>query len=151
MKVEKAKITDIPQIHKLVNTFAARDKMLARPLSELYEEVRDFFVVRRGDELVGCGAAHVCWADLMEIKALAVDEDQQHKGIGGAIVEACIEEAKRMGVPSIFCLTYEPVFFGKFGFQKVGLMDLPRKVWGECQRCPKYPDCDEIAMILELG
>jgi amino-acid N-acetyltransferase len=150
LKVENAKITDVPKIHKLVNYFAARDRMLARPLSELYEDVRDFFVVRNGDELVGCGAARVCWSDLMEIKALAVDEKQQHKGIGGAIVEACIEEARRLDIPNVFCLTYETAFFGKHGFQKVGLKDLPRKVWGECQRCPKYPDCDETAMILKL-
>ncbi|MDD5094808.1 MAG: N-acetyltransferase [Dehalococcoidia bacterium] len=150
MKVEKAKITDVPRIHKLVNHFATKDRMLARPLSELYEDVRDFFVVRQGDVVAGCGAAHVNWADLVEIKALAVDEKHQHKGIGAAIVEACIAEARQMDVPNVFCLTYETVFFGKFGFEKVGLMELPRKVWGECQRCPKYPDCDETAMILKL-
>lgn len=150
MKVEKAKIADVPQIHKLVNYFAAKDKMLARPLSELYENVRDFFVVRRGNEVLGCAAAHVCWSDLVEIKSVAVNEAQQHAGIGSAIVEACIEEARMMEIPSVFCLTYEPAFFARFGFAQVGLMELPRKVWGECQGCPKYPDCDETAMILRL-
>lgn len=150
MKVEKAKIEDIPQIQRLVNYFAGQDKMLARPRSELYENVRDFFVVRIGDEIAGCGAAHVCWSDLVEIKALAVDEKQQGRGIGSAIVRACIQEAKTMGIPSVFCLTYETAFFERFGFRPIGLTDLPRKVWGECQGCPKYPDCDEVAMILDL-
>jgi len=150
VKVEKAKISDVPQIHKLVNHFAVKGQMLARPLSELYEDVRDYFVVRDGDVVLGCGSAHVCWSDLVEIKAVAVDERQQRAGIGSAIIKACIEDAKAMGMPEIFCLTYEPTFFGRFGFAQVGLLDLPRKVWGECQRCPKYPDCDETAMILKL-
>ncbi len=150
MRVEKARIDDIPQIQKLVNYFAAQDKMLARPRSELYENVRDFFVVRMDGEIGGCGAAHVCWADLMEIKAVAVDEKHQRRGIGSAIVRACIQEARNMGIPSVFCLTYEPAFFESFGFRRIGLTDLPRKVWGECQGCPKYPDCDEVAMILDL-
>lgn len=151
MIVEKAKIVDVPQIHKLVNSFAVMDKMLPRPLSEIYENLRDFFVVREGSDVLGCGALHICWGDLVEVKAVAVREGRQHTGIGGAIVKACIEEARQMDVPQVFCLTYEPDFFAKFGLKQVDLMDLPRKVWGECQRCPKYPDCDEKAMVLQLS
>ena len=150
MEIEKAKITDVPQIHKLVNYFAMKGQMLPRPMSEIYENMRDFFVVRGGNELLGCGALHICWGDLVEVKSVAVAEDRQHTGMGAALVEACIKEAKEIDVPEVFCLTYEPAFFGKFGFQQVDLMELPRKVWGECQRCPKYPDCDETAMVLQL-
>jgi len=150
MKVEKAKIADVPQIHKLINYFAGKNLMLARPLSELYEHLRDFFIVRKGSVVVGCGALHICWDDLIEIKAVAVTEKQQHAGIGTELVMACLAEAKELGMPTVFCLTYEPAFFAQFGFQQVGLMELPRKVWGECQRCPKYPDCDETAMVLQL-
>ncbi len=150
MKVEKAKIGDVPQMHRLINGFGARGLMLPRSMSELYEFLRDFYVVRNGGEVVGCGALHICWGDLAEIKAVAVAESSQRKGVGSAIVRACIGEAGEIGVPEIFVLTYEPGFFSRFGFREVNLMDLPRKVWGECQRCAKYPDCDETAMILRL-
>ncbi len=150
MKAEKANVTDVPQIHKLVNRFGAEGLMIARPLSEIYENLRDFFVVREGDNIVGCGALHICWEDLVEVKSVAVVAEKQKKGIGADIVNACVEEAKDLNVAEVFVLTYEPVFFGKFGFETVDLMDLPRKVWGECQRCPKYPDCDETAMVMRL-
>lgn len=150
MKVEKAKISDVPQMHRLINSFGAKGLMLSRSMGELYEYLRDFYVVREGSEVVGCGALHICWGDLAEIKAVAVAERLQRKGLGVAIVNACIDEARDLGVPEIFVLTYEREFFAKFGFRQVTLMDLPRKVWGECQRCAKYPDCDEIAMVLRL-
>ncbi|MFA4836749.1 MAG: N-acetyltransferase [Dehalococcoidia bacterium] len=150
MKIEKAKIADVPQIHKLVNQFAANGQMLARSLSELYENMRDFFVVREENKVVGCAALHICWEDLVEIKSTAVSEKQRRQGMGAALVKACIAEARELDVATVFCLTYETEFFGKMGFQRVELMDLPRKVWGECQQCPKYPDCDEKAMVLQL-
>ena len=99
---------------------------------------------------MGCAALHICWGDLVEVKSVAVAKEQQRTGIGTALVEACIAEAKGLDVPEVFCLTYEPAFFRQFGFHQVDLMELPRKVWGECQRCPKYPDCDETAMVLQL-
>ena len=150
MEVQKAGIGDVPQIHKLINRFGSQGLMLPRPLSEIYENLRDFVVVKDGDEVVGCGALHICWEDLLEVKSVAVSEGKQGRGIGATVVEACVEEARKIDVPEVFVLTYEPEFFGRFGFTKVDLMDLPRKVWGECQRCPKYPDCDETAMILQL-
>ncbi len=150
MKIEKAKINDVTQIHKLVNHFADRGEMLHRPLSELYENVRDYFVARDGDEVIACAALHVNWLDLAEIKAVAVAEDTQAQGAGGLLVEACLEEAGGLGIPTVFCLTYKPAFFERFGFRQVDLMELPRKVWGECQRCPKFPNCDEVALVLHL-
>lgn len=150
MKVEKARISDVPQIHKLVNSYGLRGQMLPRPMSEIYESLRDFFVIREGDMVVGCGALHICWGDLLEVKAVAVVEEKQHTGVGSALVEECLAEANELNVPEVFVLTYEPDFFARFGFRQVDLMELPRKVWGECQRCPKYPDCDEIAMVLQL-
>lgn len=150
IKVEKAKVSDAPQIRKLVNSFAARDFMLPRSLSEIYENMRDYFVVRDGDKVVGCGALHIAWGDLAEIKSVAVSEKWQRKGVGESLVNACIEEARVLDLPVVFCLTYEVSFFEKFGFQTVDPAELPRKIWGECLRCPKYPDCDEKAMILKL-
>lgn len=150
MEVEKARLTDVPQIHKLVNSFGSRGLMLQRPLSEIYENLRDYFVFREGSEVAACGALHICWADLVEVKAVAVVDRAQGRGIGSAIVEACMAEARSLDVPEVFVLTYEPGFFARFGFRQVDLMELPRKVWGECQRCPKFPDCDETAMVLQL-
>ncbi|MFQ5924388.1 MAG: N-acetyltransferase [Dehalococcoidia bacterium] len=147
MKVEKACIGDIPQIQRLVNYFADKGEMLPRSLSELYENIRDLFVVRDGGEVIACGALHVFWSDLAEIRAVAVVEEKQDEGAGALLVQACLEEAKSLGIETVFCLTYKPDFFERLGFHQVDMMELPRKVWGECQRCPKFPHCDEVALV----
>ncbi len=150
MKVEKAKISDVPQIHQLINHFAEKDEMLPRPLSELYENIRDCFVIRQGEQVIGCVSLHVVWSDLAEVKSLAVAKGSQEQGIGAKLVEACLKEAEELGITTIFCLTYKPAFFEQFGFSQVDKMKLPRKVWTECYRCPKFPDCDEVALIYHL-
>ena len=151
MKAEKATIGDVPQIHRLVNQFAAKGEMLPRALSELYENVRDFSVVRRGDDVVGCAALHVFWEDLAEVRAVAVSEDMHKKGVGALVIDACIDEARGLGIRKLFCLTYQPGFFGRFGFYEVEKKELPHKIWSDCLRCPKYPDyCDEIALVYPL-
>ncbi len=149
-KIEKAKVADVPEMHRLVNYFAQRDEMLPRPLSELYENVRDFYVARQNGKVVACVALHISWSDLAEIKALAVDQKKQKGRIGSSLVKACIREARQLGMPTVFCLTYKPEFFEKLGFQRVAMEQLPRKVWGECQRCAKFPHCDEIALTINL-
>ena len=150
MKTEKAKISDVPQIHKLINLFADKGEMLARSLSEIYENIRDYFVVRQGEKVIACAALHISWSDLAEIKSVAVADDSQNQGLGRQVVEACLEEAKELGLPTIFCLTYKPAFFEKLSFSQVEKTELPHKVWGECYRCPKFPNCDEIALIYHL-
>ena len=145
--VEKAKISDAAVMHKLINYFAGKGEMLARPLSEIYENIRDYFVVREGERVIACAALHVSWADLAEIKSVAVAEDNQRTGIGDRLIEACLGEARELGIATIFCLTYKPAFFERFGFSQIDKMELPRKVWTECYHCPKFPDCDEIALI----
>jgi amino-acid N-acetyltransferase len=150
MKAEKAHINDIPQIRKLVNHFADKGEMLPRALSELYENMRDFVVVRDGEKLVACAALHIFWSDLAEIRAVCVAEEIQDKGAGALLMQACLEEVRSMGIETIFCLTYVPNFFVRFGFREVDKSELPRKVWGECLRCPKFPDCDEVAMIYHV-
>ena len=145
--IEKAKIQDIPQIHKLINHFADRDEMLPRSLSEIYENVRDYFVRREGDSVLACAALHVIWSDLAEVKSVAVAKKSQRQGLGTMLVEACLKEAKTLGIPTVFCLTYQPAFFKRFGLSEIDKMELPRKVWTECFRCPKFPDCGEVALI----
>ncbi len=149
--VEKATIGDVSKMHELVNKFAARDEMLPRALSEIYENLRDYFVIRDAKGKVeACVALHISWADLAEIKSLAVEENRHKKGLGAALVQACIDEAKALGIPRLFCLTYKPGFFKKQGFKLVDKLELPRKVWAECYSCPKFPDCEEVALVYRL-
>jgi len=150
LKIEKARIRDVPQMHQLINHFADRGEMLARSLSEIYENIRDYFVTRKGERVIACAALHVSWSDLAEIKSVAVAEDSQKQGVGDQLIAACLREAKELGIPTVFCLTYKPAFFEKSGFSQLDKMELPHKVWGECYRCPKFPNCDEIALIKHL-
>jgi amino-acid N-acetyltransferase len=116
----------------------------------LYESLRDFYVVEEDGIILGTAALHVVWDDLAEVRSVAVMEDAGRKGIGSRLVQACIAEAREIGLKRIFCLTYKPDFFGKHGFRLVDKSELPHKVWGDCIKCPKFPDCDENAMILDL-
>jgi amino-acid N-acetyltransferase len=151
IKVERAKIPDVPQMHKLINHYADKGQMLARPLSELYEGIRDYLVVREGEQVVACAALHVAWADLAEIRSVAVAEDRKKTGLGARLVQACLEEAAALGIATVFCFTYQPEFFKRQGFVDIDKMELPRKVWTDCLRCPKFPNCDEMALIYRAG
>jgi len=144
---EKARIQDVPQMHQLINYFADKGEMLPRPLSELYEGIRDFFVVREGERAIACAALHVSWSDLAEVRSVAVAEGSQYKGVGRQLIEACLKEAGELGIPTVFCLTYQPAFFERHKFIQVDKAELPRKVWTDCYRCPKFPDCDEVALV----
>lgn len=150
LRVEKAGVGDAAHIHSLVNQFAQRGDMLPRTLGEVYENLRDFFVVRDGHRLLACVALHIVWEDLAEVKSLAVRKESQAQGLGAVLVRACVEEAQALGLKTLFALTYRPAFFEKLGFRQADVMSLPRKVWNECYRCPKFPSCNEIAMVLDL-
>ena len=149
--IDKATMADAPQIQELVSGFAAIGEMLPRPLAEIYEHLRDFFVVREEQEVVACAALHIMWEDLAEIRSLAVVENNQEQGIGLLLLNACLAEARRLRIRTVFALTQQPAFFERAGFHQADVMSLPRKVWGECFRCPKFPNCDEIAVIIDLG
>mgnify|MGYP001616843629 FL=1 len=149
--LRKATIDDVEKIYKLINDFAAKNVMLPRSLSELYENIRDLFVFIQDDTLVGCAALHIFWKDLAEIKSVAVLETTQRKGIGRKLVRVCIREARKLRIAKMFVLTYVPEFFEKCGFRKVEKETLPHKIWSECVKCHKFPDCGEIPLILELG
>jgi len=148
--LRKAQIHDVKEIQKLLLHYANRGDMLSRSLSELYESLRDFYIVEEAGRIVGVSALHIVWEDLAEIRSVAVTEETGRKGIGTEVVTACIDEAKVLGLKRLFCLTYKPDFFSRFGFQIVDKSQLPHKVWGDCIKCAKFPDCDEIAMILDL-
>lgn len=148
--IRKAQMRDVKDIQKLLTNFANRGDMLSRSLSELYESLRDFYVAVEDESLLGTAALHIVWDDLAEVRSVAVSEDAGRKGIGSQLVQACIAEAREIGLGRIFCLTYKPDFFAKFDFRLVDKSELPHKVWGDCIKCVKFPDCDENAMILDL-
>jgi len=149
-KLRRARAADIEAIHRLINHFAEQDEMLPRSLNELYENLRDLYLVEDGHEVVGCCALHVTWGDLAELKGLAVREDHRGQRLGQQLVEACLEDARTLGLPRVFLLTYIPRYFERFGFRQVEKAQLPQKVWSECIRCPKFPDCGEVSMILDI-
>lgn len=148
--LRKAEIKDVKEIQKLLTFYASRGDMLSRSLAELYESIRDFNIFEIEGRIVGTAALHIVWEDLAEVRSVAVADDTGRKGIGTQVVQACIDEARVLGLKKVFCLTYKPDFFAKFGFRIVDKSELPHKVWGDCMKCVKFPDCDEIAMILEL-
>lgn len=151
--IRKAKIADIKTIHKILNQYADKGVLLPRPLSELYDHLRDFVVLSEdgeGEKVLGICALGICWDDLAEIRSLAVIEEGRGKDYGRRLVEACLQEARSLGLQRVFALTYAVHFFAKMGFRVVEKSTLPHKVWGDCLKCPKFPECDETAMLLEL-
>ena len=145
-----AHINDVEQMNKLVNHFAQRDLMLARPLGELYENIRDYYVYVENGSIVGCAALHVFWKDLAEIKSIAVEEGHQNKGIGKQLIQKCLEEGKALGISRLFVLTYIPEFFERMGFKLIDKDLLPHKIWTECVKCYKFPDCGEVSVVIEI-
>lgn len=148
--IRKARVSDIKAIYELIGSFAKDDLMLPRSISDLYDDLRDFFVYEEGGAAVGCCALHISWEDLAEIRSLAVSPKQQKKGIGMQLVNACLGEAEAIGIKKVFTLTFVPEYFEKFDFVRVDKSCLPRKVWGECISCVKFPDCSEVPLIKEL-
>ena len=148
--IRKATLKDVKYIQGLINFYANRDKMLPRSLNELYENIRDFFVYEKKGKILGCVAFHIVWENLGEIKSLAVVESKIKQNIGSMLVKAAFKDAERLNVKRVFALTYVPEFFKKFGFKRVDHSELPHKIWSECIRCVKFPDCEEIAMVRKV-
>ena len=132
--VRPARTSDIPQIRKIVDSFAAPGKMLSKETVTLFESVQEFTVAVDGDVVVGCGALHVLWEDLAEVRTVAVVEGMQHKGVGHLILENIIERAKNLGVERIFCLTFQTEFFGKHGFEVIEGTPVEPDVYAELLR-----------------
>ena len=153
MNIRKARMDDIKAIHYLLGYYAGKGLLLSRSLSELYEHLRDFYIVEDNSpkhEVIGVCGLGICWENLAEIKSLAVEENHQHSHLGSRLVEICIQEARELGLKKIFALTYVPDFFEILGFKLIDKSVLPHKIWADCLKCSKFPDCDETAMMLEL-
>lgn len=150
--IRKANITDARAIHALLQLYGKRGELLPRPLTRIYDHLRDFtvFVDDASGKVTGCCALQFCWEDLAEIRSLAVHPDFTGQGVGTLLLEDAVTEATRYQIRRLFTLTYRPGFFEQFGFHRVDRSELPLKIWGDCLLCVKFPDCDEIAMMRAL-
>jgi amino-acid N-acetyltransferase len=150
LKIRDAVISDVKAMHTLISGYAEYDRMLFRSLSDLYEQIHSFKVAEDDGQVVGCCALKVLWEDLAEVQSLAVDRRYFGKKIGTALVKACLEKARQLGLKRVFTLTLEPEFFEKVGFKRVDRQTLPMKVWSDCAQCPKQDHCDEVALEYTL-
>ena len=147
MIYRKARFDDIESIFGLVHIYAAQGEMLPRSRNTLYENLRDMVIAESGSEVVGVGALHIMWDRLAEVRMMAIAPAYMRRGIGTEIVRWLLDEGDALGIEKVFTLTYKPDFFRKLGVIRISREELPQKVWKECIDCPKYPNCDEIAMI----
>ena len=148
--IRRARIPDARTIHQLLLTYAKDGQLLGRSLAAIYDTIRDFYVYEEDGVILGIGALAICWEDLAEVRSLAVVPGHHGKGIGRKIVERCLVEARDLGLKRVFALTYQPDFFKKLGFSEIDKSELPQKVWGDCINCVKFPDCDELALAINL-
>ena len=149
VRIRKATVRDAEEVRKLINAYASENRMLPRSLSEIYENIRDYHVAEDGGQVVGSSALHIFWNDLAELRSLAVRGDHLGKRVGIDLIRKVLSEAPALGIKKVFILTAIPGYFEKVGFRTVEKSELPQKIWAECIRCPKFPDCDEVAMIVE--
>ena len=149
----KATIHDVVSIHKILSYYVNQDILLPRSIADLYEHIRDFYIEdsKEADgNLIGICSLIVSWEDLGEIRSLSVIESSQNCGIGSKLVEKCLKEAVELGLSRVFALTLRKKFFADLGFKEIDKSLLPHKIWADCIKCPKFPNCDEIAMIISL-
>lgn len=151
-QIRKARVADIRGVHELLMESGSRGELLPRSYNELYSHMRDFYVLRDPAEegIKGCCALTISWSDLAEIRSLVVSDDLQGKGWGKKLVETCLSESVTLGIYRVFTLTYQVEFFKHLDFAVVQKDILPQKVWADCIKCVKFPDCDETAMLIEM-
>ena len=150
MIYRKATFDDVETIYEMVYSYAQQGAMLARSRNTLYETLRDMIVAEENGRVIGVGGLHFIWECLAEVRTMAVASDCLRRGVGQGIVTRLIEEGRDYGARCIFTLTYQVDFFASLGFQTIAKAKLPPKVWKDCIDCPKFPNCDEVAMVLEL-
>ncbi|CAK8723230.1 Amino-acid acetyltransferase [Candidatus Electronema halotolerans] len=144
--IRPARMSDVKAIHSLLQQYAAKGLLLGRSISSLYDQLRDFVVFDQ-DGIQGVCSLHISWDNLAEIRSLAVAESRQRQGIGSELVSSCLDEARSLEISRVFTLTYQGLFFRKLGFVPIEKSELPHKIWSDCLQCPKFPDCDEEALI----
>ena len=149
--VRSAKIPDARPIHQLLLKYAADGLVLPRSLSDIYECIRNFYVYEdSAGVVIGAVCLQISWEDLAEVRSLVVAEQASGRGVGRQLVVQCLDEAREIGLPKVFALTYKIAFFEKLGFSEIEKAELPHKIWGDCIKCAKFPECDETAMLIRL-
>ena len=151
MKIRPAAQEDVHTIVRIIAHYASEGLMLPRSHGALADALRDYLVADVAGSVIGCGGLEQYTNDSAEIYGLATDPDKSYHGTGSAIVRALIEKARTEKISQVFALTLAPGFFQKMGFRTVEHKDLPMKVWKDCVACPKYGNCDEVAMVLHLN
>ena len=149
--IRKAKMNDVFEMKELINSYATEGCMLPRSLDSLFTNIRDFAVMEDDGKIVGCCGVHPDWEDLGEVVSFAIDRPFTRQGKGTQLLEACIEDAKSIGLSQLFVLTSSPTFFEKKGFVAVQKEKLPWKIWADCVNCAKYPDCNSVSLVKEIG
>jgi amino-acid N-acetyltransferase len=117
--IRPATTKDIPAIRQMVDEYTLDGRLLAKAMVNLYEDVQEFLVADLGDAVIGCGALHVMWEDLAEVRTLAVNPDYLRRGVGSRVLEGLIQQAQKLGIERVFCLTFETGFFAKHGFVEI--------------------------------
>jgi amino-acid N-acetyltransferase len=148
--IRKAGLRDVPAIHKLIKANAVKDLMLPRSANYIGEKIRDYSVATVDGSVAGVCALRVSWDGPPELVSLAVAPKAGGKGLGKRLVRSCLREAKELGAKQVFALTKVEDFFYGLGFGPKNRDELPRKIWTECVNCPRFPDCDEQAVIINL-
>ncbi len=149
--IRKAKLTDGPDLYRLIGYYARERIVLPRSLTDLYENVWEFSVAEDMGKILGCGALQLYNQELAEIRSLCVDATRKSQGIGREITEHLLDEAEAFGVKTVFTLTVVPGFFEKLGFRETPRERFPTKVWRDCLSCDRYTCCNEKALTLELA
>jgi amino-acid N-acetyltransferase len=151
--IRKARVTDVNEMFRIINYYAEKQLMLPKTQLQLFENLRDYSVAvdeANPSQILACGALHIYWENLAEVRAVAVAPGSARRGVGTTLVEKLLDEAREMEIEQVFVFTYEPKFFGRFGFIQVEHRTMPLKVYNECFNCPKFNKCDELAMVLHL-
>lgn len=151
MKIRPAKVQDVKQMHKIIEFYADNKEMLHRSLNSIYENIQEYVIAEDKGNIIACGALHVSWDDLAEVKALAVEKSYARKGIGTKIVKTLEQNALALGIYATFALSFKPEFFKKMGYEVISREILPQKIWSECINCHLFPDCGEVPLIKELS
>ena len=119
ISIRPAKTSDIKAIRAIIDTYSLQRRLLSKETVMLYEDVQEFFVAEKDNKVIGCGALHVLWEDLGEVRTVAVVEEFRGQNIGHQIMSAIIDRAQSLGLKRLFCLTFETGFFGKHGFTEI--------------------------------
>lgn len=155
-EIRPARVSDVHSMSALINQYASANVMLARGPQYLYQHIQDYLVATAPNEddgsetVIACGAVHVLWADLAEIRSIAVHQACQRHGMGSKLVHALMDRCRAIAIPRVFVFTLADGFFHRCGFKEFDREQLPPAVWVECSKCPKFYRCDESCLLAHL-